>query len=343
MMGGSSSPATWLPFDLSEQYQTFQTLRGTPRLCWRRARRFPRNVWEPARPNYAFDSMRGAGVRTSRDGQCASTSCSFVDPDDTTPQRLDLTARVSEGQRMSDGGGAPGGRAAFDGAQSQGLTRLRGWLARGVGLHLAVIAGLLLLSVVMWWRVWVTGHPTSAITCLCGDASGALADLAWAPWAVIHGHNPFFSNAIYAGQGGANMLANTTWIAGSLLFAPVTWLFGPIATLNVVMTLAPVASGWCCFLAVRQFTRFVPGQVVAAFLYGFSPLVVTSEPVGHFAEVWLVYPPLAFLCLYDLLVTKRHRPVPLGVGLGLLTVVQFFLSTEVLAISVLIGGIGLIV
>src|SRR5579863_3916963 len=140
MMGGSSSPATWLPFDLSEQYQTFQTLRGTPRLCWRRARRFPRNVWEPARPNYAFDSMRGAGVRTSRDGQCASTSCSFVDPDDTTPQRLDLTARVSEGPRMSDGGGAPGGRAAFDGARARGLaSRGNRRAAPAIGGH--VVAG----------------------------------------------------------------------------------------------------------------------------------------------------------------------------------------------------------
>ena len=30
------------------------------------------------------------------------------------------------------------------------------------------------------------------------------------PWALAHGHNPFFSNVIFAGQGGANMLTNTT-------------------------------------------------------------------------------------------------------------------------------------
>lgn len=206
---------------------------------------------------------------------------------------------------------------------------------------MAVIAGLLVISVVMWWRVWVTGHPTSTITCLCGDESGTVGVLAWVPWALTHGHNPFLSNAIYAGQGGVNMLANTSWVAGSLIFAPVTWLFGPIATFNVAVTLAPVASGWCCFLAVRQFTRFVPGQFIAAVLFGFSPIIVSREPVGNLAQIWLVYPPLAFLCLYDLSVTQRHRPMLLGLSLGVLTVLQFFMGTEVLAISVLLGGIGL--
>jgi hypothetical protein len=210
-------------------------------------------------------------------------------------------------------------------------------------LHVAVIIGLLAISVITWWRVWVTGHPTSTITCLCGDESGTLGILAWTPWALAHGHNPFLSNAIFAGQGGANMLTNTTWIAGSLLFSPLTWLFGPVATFNVVVTLAPVASGWCCFLAVRQFTRFVPGQIVAAMLYGFSPIIVTLEPVGHLAQIWLIYPPLAFLCLYDLFVTRRHRPWFIGLFLGLLTVVQFFISTEVLTMSVLVGGIGMVV
>ena len=139
------------------------------------------------------------------------------------------------------------------------------------------------------------------------------------------------------------MLTNTTWIAGSLVFSPITWLFGPIATFNVVVTLAPVASGWCCFLAVRQFTRFVPGQIVAAILYGFSPIIVTLEPVGHLAQIWLIYPPLAFLCLYDLFVTQRHRPLSVGISLGLLTVVEFFVGTEVLAMSFLLGGIGMLV
>ena len=212
-----------------------------------------------------------------------------------------------------------------------------------VALHAGVIGGFLVFAVIMWWRVWVTGHPSSTITCQCGDVSEALGFLAWTPWAVVHGHNPLLSNAIYAGQGGANMLVNASWIAFSFLFAPITWLFGPIATFNVVVTLAPVVSGWCFFLAVRKFTSFVPGQIIAAALYGFSPLIVASDPYGHFFQIWLIYPPLAFLCLYDLFVTQRHRPVLLGLGFGLLTVVEFFTSTEVLAISAVMSVIGVVV
>ena len=211
-----------------------------------------------------------------------------------------------------------------------------------VGPHAAVIVVLLIISIVMWWRVWVTGHPTSTITCQCGDVSEALGYLAWTPWALVHGHNPFLSNAIYAGQGGANMLVNTTSMAVGLLVAPITWIFGPIAAFNVAVTLAPVVSGWCFFLAVRAVTRFVPGQIVASVLYGFSPFVVANDRVGHYWASWLVYPPLAFLCLYDLLVTRRHRPIVLGVALGLLTVVQFFISTEILAMSAVMIVIGVV-
>ena len=157
-----------------------------------------------------------------------------------------------------------------------------------VALHAAVISGLLIISVVSWWGVWVTGHPTSTLACRCGDESGAVDALALAPWALVHGHSPFFSNAIFAGQGGVNMLTNTTWIAGSLLFSPVTWLFGPIATFNVVVTLAPVASGWCCFFAVRKFFSVRPGSD-----RGGHPLWV----LGHHCHIGTSGPPRFDLAL----------------------------------------------
>lgn len=213
---------------------------------------------------------------------------------------------------------------------------------RTIALHAGVIGGFLLVSVVMWWHVWITGHPGSTVVCQCGDISEELGYLAWTPYALAHLHNVFLSHAIYAGQGGANMLANTSNIALGTVLAPVTWLFGPIATFNVAVTLAPVVSGWCFFLAVRRCTRFVPGQVVAAALYGFSPTIVTSDTVGHFFLAWMVYPPLAFLCLYDLLVARRHRPVLMGVALGLVVVVQFFSGTELLAMSGVVGVVGLL-
>ena len=59
----------------------------------------------------------------------------------------------------------------------------RGVLARvprsTARLHLAVFFGLLLVSVLVWWHVWITGSPTSTLTCQCGDPSQALWFLSW--------------------------------------------------------------------------------------------------------------------------------------------------------------------
>jgi hypothetical protein len=213
---------------------------------------------------------------------------------------------------------------------------------RTLALHAAVIVGLALVSVVMWWHVWITGHPTQSVVCQCGDISEELGYLAWMPYALAHLHNPLLSHAIYAGQGGANMLANTSNLAMATLLAPVTWLFGPVATFNVAVTLAPVVSGWSFFLVARRLTSFVPGQIAGAVLYGFAPTIVTSVTVGHFFLAWMWFPPLAFLCLYDLLVDRRHRPVTMGVALGLLVVLQFFSGTELLAMSGVVAAIGLL-
>ncbi len=214
---------------------------------------------------------------------------------------------------------------------------------RLLALHGGVIALFTVLAVLMWWRVWITGDPTSSITCQCGDVSEALGFLAWPPWALLHGHNPFYRAAIYAGQGGANMLTNASWLSGGVVLSPVTVLFGPIVSFNVAVTLAPVVTGWAFFVAVRRITTFVPGQVIAAALYGFSPVVVTSDPFGHFFQIFLFYPPLVFVCLHDLFVTRRHRPARVGVALGLLTVVQFFTGTEVLVITLVMAGIGAVI
>jgi hypothetical protein len=209
-------------------------------------------------------------------------------------------------------------------------------------LHVGVVAGLLLVSVAAWWRVWLAGHPASTFTCQCGDPSQALWFLSWTPWAVLHGHNPFFTNAVFAGQGGANMLANTSWLLPSTVLAPITLWFGPIAAFNVAVTVAPVLSGWSLFLASRRVTTFVPGQCLAAVLYGFSPFLVWNDPYGHFNFTLLLFPPLAFLLLHDLLVTHRHRPALVGVGLGLLAVAQFFVGTEYLAMSIVLGVVVLV-
>ena len=214
---------------------------------------------------------------------------------------------------------------------------------RAVSLHAFVLGGFVLLSAALWWRVWVTGSPTSTLTCQCGDPSQELWFLTWTPWALVHGHSPFFTDAIYAGQGGANMMVNTSWMLPGVVLAPVTWLFGPIASFNVAATLAPALSGWCAFVAARRVTTFVPGQVLAGLVYGFSPFVLQNDPFGHLNFTLLFFPPLAFILLHDLLVTHRRSPVRIGALAGLLVVAQFFVSTELLAMTAVVFTAALVV
>jgi hypothetical protein len=212
---------------------------------------------------------------------------------------------------------------------------------REVALHLAVFGGFVVLGVLVWWHVWITGHPTTTTTCQCGDPSQELWFLSWTPWALLHGHSPFLTNAMYAGQGGTNMMVNTSWMLPAVVLAPITWIFGPVASFNVAATLAPAISGWCFFLAARKVTTLVPAQVLGALLWGFSPFVLWNDPFGHINFTLLFFPPLVFLVLYDLFVTHVRSPARSGVWLAVLIVAEFFTSTELLAMTALVFGAAL--
>lgn len=207
---------------------------------------------------------------------------------------------------------------------------------RALRLHACLIVSLLALSLVMWWRVWITGDPASTMSCQCGDPSLSLWFTQWVPWSIGHLHNPLLSNAIYAGQGGADTL-NTAVLLPPLVVSPITVVFGPIAAFNLLVLLVPVVNGWSMFVFLRKVTGFLPGQWIAATLYAFSPYVVTNLPFGHFNIDLLFFPPLTLWCLHDLLIARKHRPLSIGVGLGALVIVQFFAGPELLAMTALLS------
>jgi hypothetical protein len=208
--------------------------------------------------------------------------------------------------------------------------------------HLAIVLLLLGLSVAMFWHVWGVGHPSMTVLCPCGDPGQAVWFLAWVPWAVTHGHNPLFTNEIFAGQGGANLLESTSYLLAAFVMAPLTWLAGPTVSFNVIETLAPVLSGWCFFLAARRVTPSWTAAAAGSLLWGFSPFALSSLDFGHINFGLLFFPPLAFLICFELVGSDRHRPALLGLGLGLLLVAQFFAGTEPLAISAVTGLVAMV-
>jgi hypothetical protein len=209
---------------------------------------------------------------------------------------------------------------------------------RAAGGLLAAGACYLVLGVVLWWHVW-TSHPTSTLTCGCGDPALFLWFFEWPAYAITHGHNPFFSTALFH-PGGINLLAQTSVTALAIPLAPVTWLFGPVASLNVASTLVPALSALSAFWALRHWVRWQPAAFCGGLLYGFSPFVLGNLEFAHLMAATLVIPPLLLVALDDLLLRQRHRPTLVGGACALLLAVEFFLSTELVVIFLLCTAIG---
>jgi hypothetical protein len=200
-------------------------------------------------------------------------------------------------------------------------------VGRGRAVALAA-AAYLAVALLVWWNVW-SSHPTATTTCGCGDSALFLWFFAWPAHALAHGLDPFFSVAM-SHPGGANLLDNTSVLALGIVLAPVTWAFGPVASMNVALTLAPALSALAMFVLLARWVRWAPAAFVGGLLYGFSPLVLVSLSDAHLMLGWAAVPPLVVACVDELLFRRRRGPVAVGLVLGLLLVVQFFVGTEVL-------------
>jgi hypothetical protein len=198
--------------------------------------------------------------------------------------------------------------------------------------------GYLALAVGLWWNVW-SSHPTSTTTCGCGDAARFLWFFEWPAYALAHGHDVLYSTWLFH-PGGINLLDDTSVVALGTVLAPVTWAFGPVASMDVALTLAPALSALAMFALLRRWVRWTPAALLGGLAYGFSPFVVTELALGQLNIAFLAVPPLIVLVLADLLVTQRRPPWRNGTALAGLVVVQFFVSTEVLVITVLASIVG---
>lgn len=198
----------------------------------------------------------------------------------------------------------------------------------------------LALSVVLWWGVWST-HPTSVTTCGCGDTSLFLWFLEWPAYAMAHGHNPFYSTALFHPQG-IDLLSNTSVLAIGIPLAPVTWIWGPVATLNVASTLGPALTALAMCRLLRRWVRWGPAAFVGGLVFGFSPFALVNLASAHLMSAVLVLVPLIVACLDDLLVRQHRSPLYTGAVLGVLVALQFFLGTEVLTMVVLCGVAGVV-
>jgi hypothetical protein len=203
-----------------------------------------------------------------------------------------------------------------------------------------VMAVYLAASVFAYLHCWA--HPaTVAIGGGAGDQAQTMWYLQWVPWALGHGHNPFFT--VWANYPiGVNLISQTSVMALGLVLAPITVVWGPVVTWNVAITLALALSGGAGYLLCRRFTTWRPAAFAGGLLIGFGPYMV-GQGYGHLNLVFVPLPPLMFLALYELIVEQKGSAWRWGAFLGAMVVVQFFISTEVLATTAMFALIALVV
>jgi hypothetical protein len=205
----------------------------------------------------------------------------------------------------------------------------------------AVAAGIYLLaSITLWWGIWST-HPTATTTCGCGDAARFLWFFEWPSFALTHGHSLLYSQWLFHPTG-INLLNDTSVVGLGFALTPITLAFGPVAAMNVALTLAPFLSALTMFLLLRRWVRWTPAAFVGGLVFGFSPFLITELALNQLNIAFMAIPPLVVITLEELLVRQRRSPYRVGIGLAALLVLQFFISTEVLVITVLFNVVAIL-
>lgn len=185
------------------------------------------------------------------------------------------------------------------------------------------------------------GDPSRIVSCACGDSVQQSWFLGWLPWALLHGHNPFFTNW-FDFPSGVNLATNTEMPLLGLITAPLSLTAGPVASYGLLLWLAFPLSAVSAFFVLRRWTGSNLGAFSGAFLYGFSPYMV-NQGLLHLNLVFVPLPPLILMALIEIVVVQRSSPFSWGVLAGVLISAQYLISPEVLATVLVMSAIALIV
>jgi len=212
---------------------------------------------------------------------------------------------------------------------------------RPIALLAVAIGAYAVLAVIAYWPVMPLDANKLPIVLGAGAGDPAQMSwfLAWTPFALGHGHNPFFTNYIDFPLG-VNLASNTSVPLLGLLAAPVTFALGPIASFNLLMRIALAGSATSMFLVSRRWAKWWPAAFAAGLLYGFGSYMAFESSV-HLDLAFMAIPPVLLWCLDELFVARTRSPVKVGILLGLLCAAQLLIDPEILAYCGIMAVVGL--
>jgi hypothetical protein len=182
-------------------------------------------------------------------------------------------------------------------------------------------------------------HPSHVYLGYGTDPATHMWFLAWWPYAISHGLDPFVTHVLWAPTG-YNLGGSTAIPGPSLLLSPITETLGPVVAYNILALLCPAVSAWAGYLLCRHVTGNHPASLVGGWLFGFSTYEM-GQLMGHpnLALVFLV--PVAVLLALRR-IEGSLRPWPFVLLLALTLFCQFLISGEVLLTLVVFGAVALL-
>ena len=187
------------------------------------------------------------------------------------------------------------------------------------------------------WPAW-PGNPQLFRD---GDQTSMISALAWMPFAIVHGLNPFFGNFLNYPVG-VNYAQNVQSPLLTLLLAPLTMLAGPIAGLNLLDWGGFFLSAAALYLVLRRLALSRSGAFIAGLVYGFSPYM-NGQAGPHTLLYFVPFPPVVALILVEMLCRQRGRPLVQGGVLGVLVAAQFLVQPEIDLTTISVCVIALVV
>jgi hypothetical protein len=224
----------------------------------------------------------------------------------------------------------PGAQPTSDSEKDAGLKRSTWTALLGLG-PLALYAVLALF----YFGISPASLPKALIG-EGGDPKQSVWFLAWLPHALLHGENPFFTSAVFQ-PGRVNLAWSTTMPTLALVSWPITRLFGPIASFNLLTLAAPTLASLSCFYLARSLFGKTAPAIVAGYLFGFSPYML-GQLIGHLnLDFTALVPPMALVTLAFL--RAQLSAAKFILWFSLLVILQFGISTEIMASTVFFGGV----
>lgn len=206
---------------------------------------------------------------------------------------------------------------------------------RRIAASLAVVCVYLLLGFAAFWPdIW---HISSTIFSQAnlGDPELSLWELSWEHHALLHGLNPFFSNAMFV-PGGLNLGMNTATPLLGFITTPLALFLGPVTILNLIAVTAMPISATAAFFVLRKWNVWLPAAAIGGLIYGFGPNTVGQNLDLHIYLTFIPLPPLIAATVVSI-IQRRAFSWRLGILLGVLFSAEYLIMPEVAAFILIIG------